>query len=167
MGLLASLLHIISPAGVFLSAPYSESLYSALAVTGYYAYALGYRSQEKECARKCLLTLVSAVFFSAACLVRSNGVLNGALFLIDFGLESLNWMRSPSIGRLLRIVTLGVSGLTVGAGLAFPQLLAWKQFCDVNSLSRPVWCMRTVPSVYTWVQDHYWCVMLYRSLFGN
>ena len=108
---LAATLHIISPGGLFLSAPYSDSLFSFLAVFGTYLYALSLKmiGSERHMAGN-MLTLLSAMIFSAASTVRSNGILNGVLFLFDFLTTVLSILKGEQgiVQHAIRIVVLGV-----------------------------------------------------------
>jgi phosphatidylinositol glycan class V len=44
--------------------------------------------------------------------------------------------------------------MLVGIGFAAPQVVAYIEYCT-GGKSRP-WCTRLIPSIYSWVQDHYW-----------
>lgn len=134
---MAAILHVLSPAGLFLSAPYSESLFSLLSFLGTYLYIRG-------------ATLASGAVFCCATGVRSNGLFNGSVFLWDF-------FQALSRRRWQRVVKIGIAGLLVGVGLVFPQVLAWRVYCvgtDGEEV-RP-WCGKAIPSVYFFVQEHYW-----------
>ncbi|KAA8910240.1 GPI mannosyltransferase 2 [Sphaerosporella brunnea] len=158
---LASAFHILSPAGLFLSAPYSESLFSFLSFTGSYLYqwsSVATRSGQHLSGNA--VTLCSAIVFSVACTVRSNGLLNGLIFLLDFTSEVNNLTKELTLRRLIRVFILGVGGLVLGAGVVLPQYIAWKEYCTEGSL-RP-WCTKLVPSIYSYVQDFYWNVGLFR-----
>ncbi|KAL0640855.1 ER membrane glycoprotein subunit of the GPI transamidase complex-like protein [Maublancomyces gigas] len=167
MAFLTACLHIISPAGLFLSAPYSESLFSLLSFTGSFLYIWsGQKLAGGSVFQSNTATLASAVIFSASCMVRSNGLLNGIIFLYDFVLETtaavVGSNREPKniFPRLLRIGVLGTGGLIIGLGMVPPQVIAWNDFCTGGN-NRP-WCSRTIPSIYFWVQDYYWNVGLFR-----
>jgi len=145
----ASVLHILSPAGLFLSAPYSESLFSLLSFSGAYLYALSLKAVgSQHHMRANFLVLCSAIVFAAASTVRSNGLLNCILFLFDFAPALLNF-------DLVHAAILGVGGVLVGTGVALPQYLAWREYCVSTPPLRP-WCTKLVPSIYTHVQDVYW-----------
>lgn len=161
MAFLTACLHILSPAGLFLSAPYSESLFSLLSFTGTFLYLWsGQKLDGGSIFRSNTVTLASAVIFSASCMVRSNGLLNGLLFLHDFVLQIAGMIigakREPKnlLMKLLRIGVLGAGGLVIGAGIAAPQVIAWRDYCTEGN-NRP-WCSKAIPSIYFWVQGHYW-----------
>ncbi|KAF8540710.1 GPI mannosyltransferase 2 [Trichophaea hybrida] len=160
MAWLVSVLHILSPAGLFLSAPYSESLFSFLAFTGTYIFAWSLEAvRAEQHLWGNVLTLLSATVFSVACTVRSNGLLNGILFLFEFATALFN-LYDLKIWSFIRVATLGIGGLVIGGGLVLPQYIAYQEFCTSDSL-RP-WCLKLVPSIYTWVQDIYWNVGPFR-----
>lgn len=157
LAFISAMLHIISPAGIFLSAPYSESLFSMLAFAGYYLFSLAHRKiLENQHFSGQLLALMSAMLFGMACLVRSNGVLNGLLFFVDFIIEICGCWQNPRLSKFVRIFVLGIGGLVIASGVVVPQIVAWQQFCNTGSPISPQWCARSIPSVYAWVQDRYW-----------
>lgn len=166
MALLTACLHIISPAGLFLSAPYGESLFSLLSFTASFLYIWsGQKLAGGSVFRSSTATLASAVIFSASCMVRSNGILSGLVFLHDFVLQTAavvvgsNGEPKNLSLRLLRIGVLGAGGLIIGMGFAAPQVIAWKDYCTGGN-NRP-WCSDTIPSIYFWVQGHYWYAYSY------
>jgi len=71
--LVAALLHVISHAGLSLSVPYSESLFALLTFSGLYCYVCGY-----------VVVVAGAWMFLATVRSKVNGLLNGAVFLLDF-----------------------------------------------------------------------------------
>jgi phosphatidylinositol glycan class V len=154
---IAAALHIISPAGAFLSAPYSEGLFSTLNFLGLYLYVDGHITGgglgDFE-------TVVAGVCFGCATLVRTNGILGGLPFLYDVVLQSLRLLRDGiSTKRVRRLLALGAGGVLIALGALSPQYKAYKKFCDdaVGQDRRP-WCDSQFPSIYGWVQWHYWFV---------
>jgi phosphatidylinositol glycan class V len=158
IAVVTTMLHIICPAGIFLSTPYSESLYSMLAFAGYYVFSSARHTSMGSSSLCTPLILLSATLFSLACLVRSNGILNGLLFLIDFVVSICRCWKRPQVEKLIQIFMLGIGGLIIAAGVMLPQVLAWQQFCGSDAAIRPQWCDRIIPSIYSWVQEHYWLV---------
>jgi phosphatidylinositol glycan class V len=159
--LVAALLHIISPAGLFLSAPYSESSFALLSFTGYLLFALGCRAEGNNSpTRRDLYTITAGVLFGAATAFRSNGLLNGAPFAWEVlrHLPAL-FRRSTFIETLRRLAALGVGGVAVAAGSLGPQTAAYLRYCSSGAsgegLPRP-WCQGYLPSIFTFVQSHYW-----------
>ncbi|KAM7208126.1 GPI mannosyltransferase 2 [Naviculisporaceae sp. PSN 640] len=148
----AAALHILSPAGLFLSAPYAESSCAFLTFAGclLFAKSLGKRSATKD-----LLVLLSGLVLGLATAFRSNGLLNGVLLLEEasrvlYSLTQGGFQLSTS----RRLLATGLGGLAVAIGFLFPQYIAYSEYCS-GSTGRP-WCERTFPSVYVFVQAHYW-----------
>ncbi|EAW10565.1 DUF409 domain protein [Aspergillus clavatus NRRL 1] len=157
--LLSAALHIISPAGAFLSAPYGEALFSLLNISGFYLYSSSVLDggANKRVSRD-LKLLAAATLFFAATTVRSNGIFGGILFAFDAVQQlwkivcgGLSW---HAIRRLGVIV---VGGCVVGLGMIVPQVIAYREYCMVAHVSRP-WCEWIIPSIYGWVQEQYWNV---------
>ena len=159
ISLLAATLHIICPAGAFLSAPYGESLFSFLNITGYYLYSCSLLDANTgKRASSNAKMLLAAALFSIATAVRSNGILSGALFAYD-ALLQLRKIISQGIsgGSVLRLGVIVVGGCVVALGLIVPQWIAYTAFCRSDEPLRP-WCGQLIPSIYGWVQVHYWSV---------
>ncbi|PYI22460.1 GPI mannosyltransferase 2 [Aspergillus japonicus CBS 114.51] len=157
--LLSSALHIICPAGAFLSAPYGESLFSFLNITGFYLYSSAYLDNKNgKRLSGDYKTLLSAVLFSAATTVRSNGILSGILFAYDAFLQLRRVVsQSLSLNACAHLLVAIVSGCIIALGLILPQYIAHTAYCGNDSHSRP-WCQWYVPSIYGWVQSQYWNV---------
>ncbi|KAK8045614.1 GPI mannosyltransferase 2 [Apiospora rasikravindrae] len=160
----AALLHILSPAGIFLSAPYQESPFALLSFLGYLLLAHGCLGQSRSI-RKDAAIVTSGIVFGLATLFRSNGLLSGVSFAV-FALAELHRLvtTSMSLGNLRRLAALGIGGVAVAMGSLVPQTLAYQTFCTESSVTatlRP-WCQKTLPSIYTFVQEKYWNVGLFR-----
>ena len=152
----AALLHILSPAGLFLSAPYAESLFSFLTFTGYWMYLK--TSMENPTDRSSLrnvYTVLAGVVFGIATLIRSNGLLNGLIFLFDALSLLPTLLNGFTFSTFMQLGCLGVAGLSTILGVFIPQLIAYNAYCSDGSDVRP-WCGNWVPSIYSWVQSHYW-----------
>ena len=159
--LLAAILHIISPAGAFLSAPCSESLFSCLNFLGFYLYICGRKSTSVQ---QNLETVLAGFVIGCATIVRSNGVLNGLPFLYDAALQLFDILRDGSSVKKVRDLSALISGgCLIAVGAAFPQYLAYREYC-INTVGheRQPWCDFAVPSIYGWVQQHYWFVRIFR-----
>ncbi|CAG8395877.1 unnamed protein product [Penicillium salamii] len=156
---LSAALHIISPAGAFLSAPYGEPVVSFLNMTGFYLYSSSLIAERKGSTRlRDMRVLTSAVLFAVATLVRSNGLLSGFLFAYDAVV--LAWKivkRGPTVHNTVRLAVIILGGCIVASSIVIPQALAYRIYCLNESDVRP-WCEWTVPSIYGWVQSHYWDV---------
>jgi hypothetical protein len=159
---IAASLHIISPAGAFLSAPYSESLFSTLNFLGFYLY-LGGRSSGGILGD--FKAVLAGFCFGSASVVRSNGLLGGLLFVYDVVLQALDLLRSGvTINGTRKLIALGAGGLLVGTGAFLPQYEAYRRFCGGTPRhDRRPWCDALIPSIYGWVQRHYWFVHAQKS----
>ncbi|KAF7592845.1 ER membrane glycoprotein subunit of the GPI transamidase complex-like protein [Aspergillus hancockii] len=62
---------------------------------------------------------------------------------------------SRDVFRRLSVIVIG--GCVVALGLIVSQWLAYAAFCMADKPAR-VWCERLIPSIYGWVQVHYWNV---------
>lgn len=157
---LAASLHIISPAGMFLSAPYAESPFSFLNFAGYYLYAKAMleHGEGRENQRDALI-LLSGVVFGIATTFRGNGLFSGLLLVWDAlacGTRVLRFTDIASNAR--RLLTVSISGLLMACIAIVPQYLAYDEYCvrgSTDSDKRP-WCSYWPPSIYTWVQRQYW-----------
>ncbi|KAF2400936.1 hypothetical protein EJ06DRAFT_476197, partial [Trichodelitschia bisporula] len=170
-------LHIISPAGLFLAAPYPEAPFALLNFTGYLFYSHASSGDPSAWALKNdAYLIISGALFGLATTLRSNGLFCGVIMFYDAIAGSIRVLEGlgliptttmsyiPSKLRddvryigLRRLLTTVIAGVLVGLGFVGPQYIAWKQFCSGTSEDEvPVWCNRQIPSIYTWVQTHYW-----------
>lgn len=150
---LTALLHIFSPGGIFLSAPYAESLFSFLSFAALAAY---YRGVSTEKAADQAFVVLSGLLFGIACTVRSNGLFYGILFI-----PSLSQLRG-GLQNIAAPAALICGGGLVAIGAISAQVLAYIEFCYMVPMSeRAVWCANTIPSIYTYVQERYWQVGLF------
>ena len=154
-------LHTISPAGLFLSAPYAESSFSLLNFVGFSLYASSLQAHRGGYSnRRDVLVIISGLAFGLATTCRSNGLLSGLLFCFDV-IRSMSTiledMQQKAQSGLRRIIFLVTAGLLVAAGSVFPQYLAYHEYCiDAQPRHRASWCTHRVPSIYAWVQSYYW-----------
>lgn len=156
--LTAASFHIISPAGLFLSAPYAESSCALLSFVGCLLFTKGLVHKGPHTAGHDLLVLLSGICFGIATTFRSNGILEGLLLLEEAFRTLLNLKNGLWLTSIRRLLATGLGGISVGAGFLLPQYIAYSEFCGpTESVARP-WCERTIPSIYTFVQDHYWYV---------
>jgi phosphatidylinositol glycan class V len=157
---ISSVLHVFTPASLFLSAPYTEALFSLLNLTGMFYYAQSrFAAQSKSAGlQEDIYKLSSGLFFGVATLMRSNGLLSGLILLWDVAryLPRIISMRL-TVHDMRRIIVTCASGVLVALGFVGPQALAYTEFCSQNTNSQPpLWCSKRIPSIYSWVQDHYW-----------
>jgi Gpi18-like mannosyltransferase len=154
---LSCALHIISPAGAFLSAPYGEPIFSLLNISGYYLYTSSLIAEHGGAVLlRDLQVLTAAVLFAIATVVRSNGILSGFLFAYDAAI--LVWTiltQGFSTRRVRRLAVLVVGGFVVALSMVVPQFLAYREYCVDGGDLRP-WCGWALPSIYNWVQSFYW-----------
>jgi GPI mannosyltransferase 2 len=157
----AALLYIISPAGIFLSAPYTESPFAMVNMLGIRLFLLGKDLHNRgQYSGGALVTVLGGFISGAATVVRSNGILNGMFYAWDASTCLLHIAQGQaSFGRVIRIVSLGIGGMLIGAGMILPQSQAYLEYCTDPSIEviRP-WCRDRFPSIFSFVQSHYWYV---------
>ncbi|RMZ84049.1 hypothetical protein DV737_g1357, partial [Chaetothyriales sp. CBS 132003] len=167
---LAALLYILSPAGIILSAPYTEALFAFRNLLGLLVYLVALRSPPTSSTTKALLTIISGLILSTATAVRSNGILSGMPFLLAFLAQLYHATTSvlhnhhlPPTSAILNLGSLLIAGLLIAAGQMLPQVPAYRQFCISSSSSSPPrpWCSYTIPSIFTFAQSEYWNVGLF------
>jgi len=157
---IAAVLHILTPASLFMCAPYAESMFSFLNFTGmlFYAQSRTMAETAKSSFGEDLLKISSGLFFAFAALLRSNGLLSGTIFLYDVA-RYLPRLKSAqlSVHDARRVIVTCVAGVLIAMGFIGPQYLAYVEFCyrDNGTGIRP-WCEKRLPSIYSWVQSHYW-----------
>jgi phosphatidylinositol glycan class V len=157
----AASLHVLSPAGLFLSAPYGESAFALANFAGMLCYVTARRRRARGCGgvRAAGWDLAAGFLFGTASLIRSNGLLSGLVFAWDAvvhvsGLGSI--LRQRRWASLLQFAVTVLSGSFVAIGYALPQFEAYMRYCT-GDVVRP-WCGNWIPSVYSFVQSHYWNV---------
>jgi phosphatidylinositol glycan class V len=154
---IAAVLHILTPASLFMSAPYAEAIFSLFNFTGMliYAQVKSMADAQKPSIQQDIGMLSSGLFFAAATLMRSNGLLSGSIFLYDVATYLPGTLSAQlSMSDVRRIIVSCAAGTLIGLGFAGPQYLAYARFCSGGE-SRP-WCEKTPPSIYSWVQSQYW-----------
>lgn len=161
--LVAALLHILSPAGIFLSAPYQESPCALFSFVGWLLLVKSCRRGHGPQISRDVLTLLAGVSFGIATLFRTNGLLNGAPFAFEFLVTLYHLVEDlepgSSVAHIRRLIVLGFSGLFVAAGSVVPQFLAYRIYCSGAGgagLDVRPWCLSLVPSIYNFVQKEYW-----------
>ncbi|KAI4642937.1 hypothetical protein J4E93_007006 [Alternaria ventricosa] len=157
---IAAVLHILTPASLFMSAPYAEAMFSLLNFAGMLFYAQSQTAAETGMSsiRADFQKLGSGACFAAATLMRSNGLLSGLILLYDVVMYIAPVMSAQlSIQDVRRMLVTCMAGSLIALAFLGPQYLAYTEFCDRSSGTgtRP-WCDKTFPSIYSWVQSHYW-----------
>lgn len=157
---ISAALHIISPAGLFLSAPYAESSCALLGFAGSLVFTSSLADEGQESLDHDLLVVLSGILFAVATTFRSNGILNGLLLLEEAFRTLLRLTNGVRVATVRRLLATGLGGLIVGGGFLLPQYIAWSEYCTESEVEvlRP-WCGKTVPSIYAFVQDHYWYII--------
>nr|OQO23223.1 hypothetical protein B0A51_10408 [Rachicladosporium sp. CCFEE 5018] len=162
---IAACLHIVSPAGIFLSAPYGEASYAFWSSIGAYCYLSAIKARQPPPSSQSqhiptIWLVLSGFCFGCSALVRSNGVLNGIIFAADASVFIHRRLtRGGRKGGLGSLVTYVAAGALTGLGFVLPQLVAYLEYCTGGN-TRP-WCTALPPSIYTFVQSHYWNVGLF------
>lgn len=156
---ITALLYALSPAGVFLSAPYTESLFALCNLLGIYLYMLGLvGSKTSEDTFRSILFLPAGVAFAVATVIRSNGILSGALF----GLDAIHTLydvlkHGANLRLVVKLFALISGGAILATGMIIPQYIAYREFCSsIIAQERRSWCQQTIPSIFTFTQSHYW-----------
>lgn len=151
---IAAILHIVSPAGLFLSGPYAEAPFAMLNFTGMLTYTLATETTS-NIPRTTFWTITTGLLFAASATLRSNGILNGLIFAWD-AVALLSsptaLLTNPSLAS--RLAATLAAGTLTALGFAAPQIIAYLEFCT-NDNTRP-WCSKFPPSIYSWVQTYYW-----------
>lgn len=182
LALLSSLLYCITPANVFMTAGYSESLFAALTFGGLYLLEKGF-------------TFRACLALSIATAARSNGLVNIGFLLYLPSLHAISQIRvyrattkghTKVFHYVWVIIRLLLTSLLGTAIIALPfcafQYYGYRTFCTPSvSLERippallslaerkgyrvpdengppPLWCMRPLPLLYSHIQDVYWDV---------
>ena len=169
-------LHILSPAGLFLSAPYAEALFSLLNILGVFLYVYSYPTKDltRHSLKDDLCLVSSGLCFGLATTIRSNGLFSGSIFALDAciwfatlldrtGIPILSVATLPSqlqsqirSFQPRRLPATIVAGVLVGVGFLTPQYIAYQEYCSPASEDRQSWCLKYLPSISSWVQARYW-----------
>lgn len=157
---LASVLHILSPAGLFMSAPVAESLFALLHTSAMLAYCRSrpnLASKHERSVTFDIFLLLSGVLFAIACTMRSNGLFSGVVYAYDLiALTPQLFSEHNKIKALRHAATTVSAGVIMLSGFLYPQFIAYKQYCQDPATNSPAWCYALPPSITTHVQSHYW-----------
>ncbi|OJJ73554.1 hypothetical protein ASPBRDRAFT_194492 [Aspergillus brasiliensis CBS 101740] len=160
LAFIAACLHIISPAGLFLSAPCTESTYSLLSFTGTLLFAQSFGTRGVSASMNDSLLVLAGILYGLSTAVRGNGLLNGIILFEEACRVLYSFTQGFSFAKLRRLVAVGLGGICTGLGFVLPQYIAYQHFCGTPSAahedSSREWCHRTIPSIYSFVQVHYW-----------
>ncbi|KAK7426574.1 ER membrane glycoprotein subunit of the GPI transamidase complex-like protein [Neonectria magnoliae] len=168
LAFVAAAIHIFSPAGLFLSAPYAESPFTCLSFVGDLLFALGVKAGPDSLRRNASVA-GAGVVFGLATTFRSNGLFGGLPFAVEAVQCLLAFANGPSFSKILRLVAPVLGGLFVAAGAIIPQAIAWMRYCggNISEAELRPWCTRLIPSIYTFVQEEYWNVGFLRYWTPN
>ncbi|KAF2460572.1 GPI mannosyltransferase 2 [Lineolata rhizophorae] len=161
---ITAVLHVLSPAGIFLSAPYAEALFSLFNFSGmlFYVYSIPRPdSTNSRLLRRDINVLISGACFGLASFMRSNGLLSGLLFASDLFQTLPTLPRSLlSASGLRRQMSLALAGILTACGFVAPQWVAYREYCvaQLHGEESRIWCRSLFPSIYSFVQKHYWNV---------
>lgn len=131
-------LFVLSPAGVFLTAPYSESIAALFSFLCLYLreISLGSRLGAKP---NRILYVVSGFAAALAFGFRANCLLLGVIYVYD--------LRNMHVLPVL-------TGLVLGLAFCVSQVANYTAICLDGK--RGGWCLHAVPSLYAYAQSHYW-----------
>jgi phosphatidylinositol glycan class V len=162
LAFIAACLHVFSPAGLFLSAPYGESTYALLSFTGSFLFVQSFSLSEASTALKDAFLPLAGIMFGLATTFRSNGLLNGLLLLEEAIRLLYSMTRGVTFAKSRRLLAVGIAGVCTALGFVIPQYIAYQDFCVnypyTHDQEPRIWCRRTLPSIYSFVQEHYWYV---------
>lgn len=122
-------LYVFCPAAMFLTAGYPESTFALVSFIGMLLFL------EEH-------FVLAGLTFGISCLLRSNGLLWGLLFVWSV------FEKRNSFKALFRVV---LGGALNGLIFLYPQYVAYTEICP----GRP-WCDSKIPLIYTFVQREYW-----------
>ncbi|KAF9927643.1 hypothetical protein FBU30_003019 [Linnemannia zychae] len=141
---LTALLYILTPSGIFMSAIYTESTFSALSFTGMIFAA---RRQY----------LLAAITWSISCTARSNGILYSGFILYDLVIR-MDHRKSLS-SKVFTLIKACLLCIIIFIGFLAVQFYGHWLYCtDISNINARPWCDANIPLIYTFVQDFYWNV---------
>ena len=142
LSLLSSALFCITPASVFMSAVYTESLFVCLSFAGMLCIQ---RSR----------TFAASVFFSLASATRSNGVVLAGFIIYH---HTMTLLHRPNCRTVLyTIAKMSIQVVLIFLPFVLFQTYGYIKFCTSVSLDDvPTWCSLMVPISYSSLQSRYW-----------
>lgn len=186
----AVLLFCYNPASIFFIAPYTECLYSLFTFRVMLSCLMLYQKYEK-CALKFSLKDGKVIIETIlSILTRSNGVMNIGFILFTFTCLMIKTLPSSPLlfkfAYFLKYLSITFFYVTVSlVPLILYQVYCYKRFCTDFYIELPnnvreygisqnyvlpgefsshnqSWCYNKIPEAYSYVQDHYWNVGLFR-----
>lgn len=156
LALVTSLAYVISPAGIFMTAPYSESPCAFFSMGALYLREVSinrenFRHSNSSNSLKAhwvykVSYLLSGLLVGLAYGIRINCILLGILFVYDlyeFGVK--NQDRHDSMFAL-------ASGFQLFVSIVISSWYPYSVFCP----ARGEWCHYWIPSLFQYAQSHYW-----------
>ncbi|ABN67789.1 predicted protein [Scheffersomyces stipitis CBS 6054] len=149
MALHSSLLMIIAPAGIFLTASYSENANNVLSLAQILAYDIAVNPQDptrnntKSIVSKPLY-LLSGFLVAVNYTIRANSLLLGIPYLMDLF----------EIGVSQEAAWPILSGGSLFLSFLWSNFEAYRTFCP----QRGEWCNNTLPILFSYAQNKYWGV---------
>ncbi|GMM38852.1 GPI-anchor transamidase [Saccharomycopsis crataegensis] len=149
LALKSALVYILNPAGVFLTAPYSESFATFLAFVGLYLRELSLVEKDDTNLRapKALYGMIylgSSIFIAGGIMIRLNIILVAFVYLYDF----LYFMKKLKLSTFVPLL----AGLVTFSSFVYINMLPYEEFCP----ERVIWCTSRLPSLYSFAQGRYW-----------
>lgn len=134
-------------------------MFSFLNILGFQLYlnALRNRRQKSTMFAK-IQCLAAGAVFGCATTVRSNGLLSGALFLYEAAATAVSLFNGDlSVENYGWLIVIGIGGCLTALGAIIPQYGAYLRYCTIDTGHKTrMWCNDYIPSIYGWVQRHYW-----------
>jgi phosphatidylinositol glycan class V len=141
---LVSLLHLFSPSPSTQVVPYTEPFYAL------FSFAAIYRLETKQDSY-----WLAAILTGLATSFRSIGVIQCLLWIPQWTHHLKQLIHHPY--SLIRFISTSFKTLLLAlitcAPFIYDQYSAYKHYCYQSP--RP-WCSNRIPSIYTFVQSHYW-----------
>ena len=165
LSFLSAIIFIINPASIFYTAVYTESLFTFVTLSSFYAFfsnpIFNVRGMEKDnsCLKLLSALIVPLGFLVISVFVRSNGlffiVIPGYFLMKTFFRNCF----ARKIWKAQEMVFLGILSLMIilipyFLVLAYPYFI----YCSDNSEFKPPWCFEKIPNAYDYNQKEHWNV---------
>ncbi|EFP83703.1 uncharacterized protein PGTG_09416 [Puccinia graminis f. sp. tritici CRL 75-36-700-3] len=144
---LVGLLHLFSPSPSTQVVPYTEPFYAL------FSFAAIYLIEAKHHWPAAILAGIATSF-------RPIGVIQCLLWIPQWTNHLKQLINNPKqSSALIRFISTSLKtlllALITSAPFIYDQYSAYKHYCYQSSSPRP-WCSNRIPSIYTFVQSHYW-----------
>lgn len=152
---------VIAPAGIFLTAGYSENLGNVLTFLQMWLYANAFTSDYRKGRwrrmRSKPMYMLSGLVLALNFMVRANSMFYGIFYIFDV-VEAVFYD-----GDLKRGAWAVGCGLQLFAAIVGQSWWAYRQFCP----ERGEWCRWRVPVLFSYAQKQYWNVGFLRYWLAN